>query len=44
MVYGTKVVVPTKIGLPTLRSDIVDKLEINKNQLLLNLDLTEETK
>ena len=39
MVYGTKVVIPTEIGLPTLCSDIVDRPEVNQNQLLLNLDL-----
>ena len=44
MVYGTESIISTEIGLPTLRSDIVDKLEINQNQLLLNLDLAEETK
>ena len=44
MVYGTEVVIPTEIGLPTLHTDIVDKPEINQNQLLLNLDLAEETR
>ena len=42
MVYSTEAVIPTEIDLPTLRSDIVDKLEINQNQLFLNLDLAEE--
>ena len=44
MVYGTKSVILAEIGLPTLRSEIADKLEINQNQLLLNLDLAEETR
>ena len=44
MVYGTEAVIPTEIVLPTLRFDVVDKLEINQNQLLLTLDLAEETR
>ena len=44
MVYGAKAVIPTKVGLPTLRSNIMDRPEINQNQLLLNLDLAEETR
>ena len=36
--------IPTEIGLPTFRSDIVDKPNINQNQLLLNIDLAEETR
>ena len=44
MVYVTEAVIPTDIGLPTLRSDIVDMPHVNQNQLLLNLDLAEETK
>ena len=43
MVYGTKAVIPTEIGLPTILSDIIDKLDIIQNQLLLNLNLAEET-
>ena len=44
MVYGTEAIIPTEIGLPTLRTDIVDRPEVNQNQLLLNLDLAEETR
>ena len=44
MVYVTEVVIPMEIGLPTLHSDIANRLEINQNQLLLNLDLAEETR
>ena len=44
MVYGTEAVILMEIGLLTLHYDIVDRLEINQNQLLLNLDLAEETK
>ena len=44
MVYGTEAVIPTEIGLPTLRSNIVDIPDDNQNQLLLNLDLAEETR
>ena len=44
MVYGTKAVIPTEIGLPTLWSDILDMSVVNQNQLLLNLDLAEETR
>ena len=44
MVYGTEAIIPTEIGLPTLRTDIVDRPEVNQNLLLLNLDLAEETR
>ena len=44
MVYDTEAVTPTEIGLPTLRSDIVDTSAANQTQLLLNLDLAEETR
>ena len=44
MVYGTEVVIPTEVGLPTLRSDIADMPDVNQNQLLLNLNLAEETR
>ena len=44
MVYGIEAVIPTEIGLPTLCSDVVDRPEINQKQLLLNLDLAEETR
>ena len=44
MVYSTEAVIPMEIGLPTLRSDIVDRPEINQNQLLLNLHLARETR
>ena len=44
MVYGTEAIIPTEIGLPTLHFDIVDRPEVNQNQLLLNLDLVEKTK
>ena len=43
-VYGTKAVIPTEIGLPTLRSDIADMPDVNHNQLFLNMDLAEETR
>ena len=42
MVYSTKTVTPTEIGLPTLRSNIVDTPAVNQTQLILNLDLAEE--
>ena len=44
IVYGTKAVIPTEIGLPTLRFDIADIPTVNQNKLLLNLDLAEETR
>ena len=31
MVYGTEAVIPMEIGLPTLRSDIVDRPKVNLN-------------
>ena len=33
MVYSIEAVIPTKIGLPTLYSDVVDRPEINQNQV-----------
>ena len=44
MIYGTEAIIPMEIGLPTLRYDIVDMPDVNQNQLLLNLDLAEETR
>ena len=44
ILYGTEAVILTEIGLRTLRSDMVDRPKINQNQLLLNLDLAEETR
>ena len=44
MVYGIEAVIPTEISLPTLRSDIIDAPVVNQTQLLLNLDLVEETR
>ena len=31
MVYGTEAVIPTEIGLPTLRYDIADMPDVNQN-------------
>lgn len=42
IVYGTEAIIPPKVGLPTLRSTIVNNLKLNKSQLLYNLDLAEE--
>ena len=44
MLYGTEAVIPTMIGLPTLRFNVVDTPTINQTQLLLNLDLAKETR
>ena len=44
MVYGIEAVIPTEIGLPTLRYDITDMPDVNNNQPLLNLDMAEETR
>ena len=44
MLYSTQAIIPTEIGLPTLRSDIADMPDVNQNQLLLNLDLAEENR
>ena len=44
MVYGIEAIIPMEISLPILGYEIFDKPRINQNQLLLNLDLTEETK
>ena len=44
MVYGTEAIIPTEIGLSTLQSNIAYMPDVNQNQLLLNLDLAEETR
>lgn len=44
MVYGTEAVIPTEVGLPTIRSVIVENPDDNGAQLLHNLDLIEETR
>ena len=44
MVYGTEAAISTEISLPTSRSNIADMHTVNQTQLLLNLDLAEETK
>ncbi|GJV51787.1 reverse transcriptase domain-containing protein [Tanacetum coccineum] len=41
LTYGTKAVIPTKIGMPTLRTTEVDMVR-NDEALKLNLDLLEE--
>ncbi|GJU00474.1 hypothetical protein Tco_1110812 [Tanacetum coccineum] len=41
LTYGTEVVIPTEIGMPTLRTAEVN-LEENKEALEINLDLLEE--
>ncbi|XP_062100048.1 uncharacterized protein LOC133805917 [Humulus lupulus] len=42
MVYGTEAIIPTEVGLPTLRSEIASDQTTNNIQLLHNLDLLEE--
>lgn len=44
MVYGIEAVIPIEVVLPTLRSTIIDILELKNTQLLHNLDLVEETR
>lgn len=44
MVFGTEAVIPTEVGLPTLRSSIAEDEEQNNQQLSRNLDLLEETR
>ncbi|GKG21308.1 reverse transcriptase domain-containing protein [Tanacetum coccineum] len=41
LTYGTEAVIPTEIGIPTLRTAEVN-LEENKEALEINLDLLEE--
>ncbi|GJY06354.1 hypothetical protein Tco_0373408 [Tanacetum coccineum] len=41
LTYDTKVVIPTKIGMPTLRTAEVDLIK-NDEALEINLDLIEE--
>ncbi|XP_062088909.1 uncharacterized protein LOC133795475 [Humulus lupulus] len=42
MVYGTEAIIPTKVGLPTLRTELASDLTTNNIQLTHNLDLLEE--
>ncbi|XP_062102879.1 uncharacterized protein LOC133813860 [Humulus lupulus] len=44
MVYGTEAIIPTEVGLPTLRTEIVSDQTTNNIQLLHNLDLLEEVR
>nr|GEY89302.1 reverse transcriptase domain-containing protein [Tanacetum cinerariifolium] len=39
--YGTKAVIPVKIGMPSLRCEKIDQTK-NDEALLLNLDILEE--
>ncbi|GJS20483.1 reverse transcriptase domain-containing protein [Tanacetum coccineum] len=41
LTYGTEAVIPTKIGMPTYRTAVVDAVH-NNEELRLNLDLLEE--
>ncbi|GJZ31906.1 reverse transcriptase domain-containing protein [Tanacetum coccineum] len=43
LMYGTEAVVPTEIGMPTLRNTEIDMVQ-NDEALKLNLDLLEEKK
>ena len=43
MVYGTKLVIPVEIGMPSFRTSNFDK-ENNKVKLRLNLDLLDRKK
>ncbi|XP_062119250.1 uncharacterized protein LOC133833000 [Humulus lupulus] len=42
MVYGTEAVIPTEVGLPTLRTDTTSDLTTNNVQLTHNLDLLDK--
>ena len=44
LVFGTKVVLPTKAGLPTLTTMVTKNIEENQCQLNRNLDLLEEVR
>ncbi|PON40060.1 hypothetical protein PanWU01x14_300030 [Parasponia andersonii] len=44
MVYGLDAVIPTKIGLPTLHSEVIRDTSLNEQQLSCNIDLLEETR
>ncbi|XP_062074931.1 uncharacterized protein LOC133778936 [Humulus lupulus] len=44
MVYGTEAIIPTEVGLPTLRTEIASNQTTNNVQLLHNLDLLEEVR
>ncbi|XP_062118570.1 uncharacterized protein LOC133832212 [Humulus lupulus] len=44
MVYGTEAIIPTEVGLPTLRTEIAFDQTTNNIQLLHNLDLLEEVR
>ena len=42
LVYGTKVILPTEAGLPTITTLVVENVEENQRQLAKNLDILEE--
>ncbi|PON37157.1 Ribonuclease H-like domain containing protein, partial [Parasponia andersonii] len=44
MVYGSEAVIPTEVGLLTLRSKVVEDSPLNECQLSHNTDLLEETR
>ena len=43
-VYGTEAILPTKAGLLTITTLVVENAEENKRQLAKNLDLLEEVR
>ncbi|PON74511.1 Ribonuclease H-like domain containing protein, partial [Parasponia andersonii] len=44
MVFGSEAVIPVEVGLPTLRSQVVEDPPLNECQLSHNTDLLEETR
>ena len=44
LVFGTEVVLPIEVGLPTLMTLVAKKVEENQRQLTRNLDLLEEVR
>ena len=44
LVFGTEVVLPIEVGLPTLTTLVAENVEENQWQLARNLDLLEEVR
>ena len=42
LVYGTKAVLSTEVGLPTITTLVTGRADENQRQLAINLDLLEE--
>ena len=44
LMFGSEAIIPTEVGLPTLKMDIAELTSENELQLAQNLDLIKETR